>query len=61
MEFKLDYKNKTIYINQNKYLKGLLKKFNKEKLNPVSTPIELGVHLYKNEEQANNEDISQFQ
>ena len=50
MEFKLDYKNKTIYINQNKYLRGLLKKFNKEKLNPVSILIELGVHLYKNEE-----------
>ena len=61
MEFKLDYKNKGIYINQIKYLKGLLVKFNKDKLTPVSTPIELGIQLYKNEEQANKEDISQFQ
>jgi hypothetical protein len=61
MEIKLNYKDKSLYINQNKYLKELLKRFDKEKLTPVSTPIELGVQLYKNEEQASKEDISRFQ
>jgi hypothetical protein len=61
MEIKLDYKNKSILIHQNKYLNNLLKRFNKENLNPVSTPVELGIQLNKSEEQANKEDIKLYQ
>ena len=41
MEINLDYKNKSVYINQNKYLKNILTRFNKDKLNPISIPIKL--------------------
>jgi len=61
MEINLNYKDKSIYINQNKYLKTILKRFNKDKLNPISTPIELGLQLNKNNEQANKEDITKYQ
>jgi hypothetical protein len=50
IEIKLNYKNKSILIHQNKYLNNLLKRFNKDKLNPVSTPIKLGIQLNKLEE-----------
>ena len=43
MEINLDYKNKSVYINQNKYLKNILTRFNKDKLNPISIPIKLGL------------------
>ena len=43
MEINLDYKNKSILIHQNKYLQNLKTRFNKGKLTPVFTPIDLGV------------------
>lgn len=43
MEIKLDYKDKSILIYQTKYLKNLLKRFNKDKLTLVTTPIKLGI------------------
>ena len=61
MEINLDYKNKSVYINQNKYLKNILTRFNKDKLNPVSIPIELGLQLNKNDEQANKDNITKYQ
>ena len=43
MEIQPNYKDKSISLNQNKYTYNLLRKFNKDKLMPVSSPIELGV------------------
>ena len=43
MEINLDYKNKSILIHQNKYLQNLKTRFNKGKLTPIFTPINLGV------------------
>jgi hypothetical protein len=63
LEFITDYINKTIYIHQNKYLDKIKNRFNKENLTPVSTPVELGVQLYKNEDKnkANNNTINLYQ
>jgi Reverse transcriptase (RNA-dependent DNA polymerase)/gag-polypeptide of LTR copia-type/Integrase core domain/GAG-pre-integrase domain len=61
MEFNIDYNNKTMLIHQNKYLSSIKKRFNKENLTPVLTPIELGIQLDKNTEQANKEDIKLYQ
>ena len=35
-------------------------RFNKDKLTPISTPIELGTKFDKNKEQANSEDIKLY-
>ena len=38
MEITRDRVNKTLKLTQNKYVQNILKQFNKDKLNPVSTP-----------------------
>ena len=45
MDFKII--NKELYINQSKYTKEIIKKYNKQDLLPVLTPVELGVQLIK--------------
>jgi hypothetical protein len=60
MEVSRDRKNKVLTLTQYKYTTFILNKFNKENLNPVSTPVEIGVKLNKNTEQANKKDINLF-
>jgi len=48
MEITRDRKNRSISLKQTNYIKTMLEKFNKQYLNPVSTPSELGIKLEKN-------------
>ena len=48
MEITRDRKNKVIKLNQKKYTQNILKRFNKQNLNPVSTPGIIGLKLEKN-------------
>jgi hypothetical protein len=61
MEITRDRKNKVIKLNQIKYTQNILQRFNKQKLNPVSTPGIIGLKLEKNTEQASPKDIKQYQ
>ena len=61
MEIKLDYKEQSVHINQNKYLNSLLERFNKKDLNPVTTPVEAGVRLDKATDIANKNDLQLYQ
>jgi hypothetical protein len=49
MEITRDRKNRSIKLTQSKYIKAMLKRFNKEHLNPTSTPSEPSIKLDKNE------------
>ena len=59
MDFKIN--NKELYINQSKYTREIIKKYNKQDLLPVLTPVELGVQLIKSNTQASKEDIKLYQ
>ena len=61
MEIKLNYKEQSIHINQNKYLNSLLERFNKKDLNPVITPIKAKVRLDKVTNTANKDDLQLYQ
>ena len=50
MEITRDRKNKSLKLTQIKYIKNMLEKYNKNKLNPISTPSDPGVKLNKNKE-----------
>ena len=52
IEISRDRKNKVIKLNQKKYTQDILQRFNKQNLNPVSTPGIIGLKLEKNIEQA---------
>ena len=60
MEIEYNIEKGYISINQNKYLTKIKKRYNKDKLNPVSSPIELGVKLEPSQDQASPEEISIF-
>ena len=60
MEIIRNRKERTLLLSQKKYIKSLLKRFNKEKLNPVSIPGEIGIKLEKNDKQALKEDITLY-
>jgi hypothetical protein len=53
--------NKTIYIDQKKYILNILERFNKLNLLPVSTPVDLGVQIKKYDQQATKEEINLYQ
>ena len=55
-----DRNNRSLYLKQTKYTRDILAKYNKQGLNPVSTPAEAGLKLNKNEEQASNSKIKLF-
>ena len=61
MEITRDRKNKSLKLTQIKYIKNMLEKYNKNKLNPISTPSDPGVKLNKNKEQAIEQEINLFQ
>jgi len=61
MEITRDRKNKVIKLNQKKYTQNILQRFNKQNLNPVSTPRIIGLKIEKNTEQASPKDIKQYQ
>ena len=61
MEITRDRKNKVIKLNQKKYTQNILQRFNKQNLNPVSTPGIIGLKLEKNTEQASPNDTKQYQ
>ena len=61
MEIKLDYKEQSVHINQNKYLNSLLKRFNKKDLNLVTTLVEARVRLDKATNIANKNDLQLYQ
>ena len=48
-------------IHQTKYLQNLKTRFNKDKLNPVSTPVDLGTQLHKSNTKANKEELKLYQ
>ena len=60
MEINLDYKNKSMLIHQTKYLQNLKTRFNKDKLNLVSTLIDLGTQLHKSDTKANKEELKLY-
>ena len=61
MRVETNYKNKTIHLNQHKYAKKLLEKFNKNNLTPVTSPVELRINLEKSLDQASAENIHRYQ
>jgi hypothetical protein len=61
MEITRDRINKVIKLNQKKYTQNILQRFNKQNLNPVSTPGIIGLKLEKNTEQASPNDTKQYQ
>lgn len=61
MEITRDRKNKVIKLNQKNYTQNILQRFNKQNLNPVSTPGIIGLKMEKNTEQASPKDIKQYQ
>ena len=61
IKIKLDYKEKSIHINQNKYLNSLLKRFNKKDLNPITTPVEARVRLDKATNTTNKNNLQLYQ
>ena len=51
-----------IKIYQNKYLNKIKKRFNKQELRPVTSPIEIGgIKLEKNTNQATDQEIKLYQ
>jgi hypothetical protein len=60
MEITRDRKNRSIKLTQSKYIKAMLKRFNKEHLNPTSTPSEPGIKLDKNKNQATAKEIKDY-
>ena len=53
--------NQSLSIDQIKYINNMLQRFNKDKLNPVSTPTDLGVQVIKYDEKATQDDITLYQ
>ena len=60
MEITRDRKNKTLRLTQVKYIKNMLEKFNKDKMNPISTPSDPRVKLNKNKNKATKKEINLF-
>ena len=60
IEITRDHKNKVIKLNQKKYTQNILQRFNKQNLNPVSTPRIISLKLEKNIEQASPNDIKEY-
>ena len=58
MEITRNRAERTINLKQTKYINNMLEKYNKINLNPISTPVEPGIKLNKNENQASKEDIN---
>lgn len=61
MQVITDYKNKKIYLNQNKYTANLLERFEKQNMKPVTSPIELGINLEKSDEVSSKADVNLYQ
>lgn len=60
MDIKIDRKNRTLLMHQQKYINNILTKYNKDKLPPRKSPSRM-IKLYKNEGKARYEDITQYQ
>jgi hypothetical protein len=61
IEITRNRKSRTIKLSQTKYSKILLEKYNKNNLNPISTPSDSNIKLNKNEEKASLEEINLYQ
>ncbi|KAI0992373.1 hypothetical protein K3495_g15813 [Podosphaera aphanis] len=61
MQITTEYENQKIQLNQNKYTANLLERFQKNKMNPVTSPVELGINLEKSTHTASNEDNNLYQ
>ncbi|RKF60525.1 Retrovirus-related Pol polyprotein from transposon TNT 1-94 [Golovinomyces cichoracearum] len=61
MEIIPDYHNRSIKINQTKYTIGMLTRFQKENVKPVSSPVELGVNMQPSTEQASHGETHRYQ
>lgn len=61
INIEVDYTTKIITLGQNNYIDKILTKYNKNNLIPSSTPIDIGVKLEKNLEQALPTDITGYQ
>ena len=48
MEIKRDRKRRKLWLNQRKYVKTLLQRFNMQECNPIKVPIHVGVKLSVN-------------
>ena len=57
MNFIINKDNKELYINQTNYILDIIRKYNKQDLLPVLTPIKLGIQLIKSNTKALKEDI----
>ncbi|RKF64974.1 Retrovirus-related Pol polyprotein from transposon TNT 1-94 [Golovinomyces cichoracearum] len=56
-----DYDHQSLKINQTKYTRSMLTRFEKENVRPVSSPVELGVNLLPSTEQASHSETHRYQ
>ena len=61
MNFIINKDNKELYINQTNYILDIIRKYNKQDLLPVLTPVELDIQLIKSNTKATKEDIILYQ
>ena len=61
MNFIINKDNKELYINQTNYTLDIIRKYNKQDLLPVLTPVKLGIQLIKSNTKATKEDIILYQ
>ena len=61
MEINRNKEERTLLLSQTKYTSNILARFNKNHLNPVSTPAEAGIKLDKNSSEAIIENIKLYQ
>jgi hypothetical protein len=61
MEIIRNRPSRELWLKQAKYIQNMLTKYEKNKLNPISTPADPGAKLTKHEGQASKEDITLFQ
>jgi reverse transcriptase-like protein len=61
MHIAINNSSQVLKIDQIKYINNMLQRFNKDKLNLVSTPTDLGVQLLKYDQKATQENITLYQ
>lgn len=61
MEITTEYDKQIINMNQNKYTVNLLERFDKNNMNPVTSPVEMGINLERSLETASETNIHKYQ